>query len=225
MSDGAGICEGTRIHDIYKTLLTMYPGTTSTLLESSRGQTLDVLIATILSQATNDNLSSRAFDALRRAFSTWEEVLAAKSDDVEKALAVGGLQKEKTKKIQATLAKLKADFGKITLEPLDEWPAETCFSYLTSLPGVGPKTAACVIGFGLCRPAFPVDTHVLRISKRLGLVPRKAGAAKAQQILSETVAPEIQMPLHVMMIRHGRTMCHARNPKCEGCPMREVCRP
>lgn len=219
MSDSA------RIREIYETLVAMYPGTTSTLLESSRGQALDVLIATILSQATNDNLSSRAFDSLRRAFPTWEGVLAAESADVEKALAVGGLQKEKTKKIQATLAKLKADFGRITLEPLDEWPAGMSFSYLTSLPGVGPKTAACVIGFGLCQPAFPVDTHVLRISRRLGLVPPKAGAAKAQQILSEVVPPEIQMPLHVMMIRHGRTMCHARNPKCEECPMREVCRP
>jgi len=213
------------IGDIYETLSSMYPGTYSGLLEPRRGQALDVLIATILSQATNDTLSSRAFDALKETFPTWEEVLAADPADVERPLAAGGLQKEKTKKIQATLARLKADFGRITLLPLNDWSAERSFQYLSSLPGVGPKTAACVLGFGLCKPAFPVDTHVLRISKRLGLVPLKVSAAKAQKILSAAVPAKMQMPLHVMMIRHGRTICHARKPRCETCPLRKVCRP
>lgn len=211
------------IEKVHSVLESMYPGTYSGLLEPNRGNCLDVLVATILSQATNDTLSGRAFDALKAAYPTWEGVLSADPSEVEKHLAVGGLQREKTKKIRDALSKIKEDFGEITLDSLSELSPKEAFDYLTSLPGVGPKTAACVIGFGLCKPAFPVDTHVLRLSKRLGLVPPKATAEKAQAILSEAVPPHLQMPLHVLMIRHGRETCHSRKPRCESCPLHESC--
>ncbi len=102
-------------------------------------------------------------------------------------------------------------------------PAEKSYDYLLTLPGVGPKTAACVLGFGLGKPAFPVDTHVLRISRRLGLVPEKTNAEKTQKVLQSTTPPEIQMPLHVMMIRHGRNTCFSRKPRCEECPLKDSC--
>lgn len=215
--------DAARIREVYRALSLLYPDAHSGLLEPSRGNALDVLVKTILSQATNDTLSSRAFDALREAYPTWDKVLSADPGKVEKALATGGLQREKTKKLQATLQKIRDDFGRITLAPLEGWPLAEAYSYLSSLPGVGPKTAACVIGFGLCKPAFPVDTHVLRISRRLGLIPPKSTAPKAQELLSAVVPPEIQMPLHVMMIRHGRDMCHSRRPDCGSCPLRVGC--
>ncbi len=214
-----------RIREIYEVLRRLYPDARSTLLEGSTGKAMDVLIATILSQATNDTLSGRAFLALKKTYPAWEDVLSADPAGVEAILAVGGLQKEKTKKIKETLARIKADFGCMNLDRLKDWTPSQSFEYLSSLPGVGPKTAACVIGFGLCKPAFPVDTHVHRISRRLGLVPEKASAAKTQEILSKAVPLDIQMPLHVMMIRHGRTLCHARNPKCEECPLAGSCNP
>jgi len=214
-----------RMRKVHDALQALYPGVYSGLLEPRRGSPLDVLIATILSQATNDTLSARAFDALKGAFPTWEAVLDADPADVEEHLAAGGLQREKTRAIQAALARIREDFGRITLGPLLDWPPERAYDYLTSLPGVGPKTAACVIGFGLGKPAFPVDTHVLRISRRLGLVPQKSGAGKTQEFLEAATPPELKMPLHVMMIRHGRQVCFPRNPRCQECPLRDACDP
>lgn len=215
----------TRMREIHAALQTLYPGVRSRLLEPSRGSPLNVLIATILSQSTNDTLSSKAFAGLRKAFSDWQGVLEADPALVEEVLAVGGLQREKTKKIRAALGKIRRDFGHITLDPLFDWPPEKTYDYLVSLPGVGPKTAACVIGFGLGKPAFPVDTHVLRISKRLGLLPPKASAEKAQKALEKVIPPDIKMPLHVMMIQHGQRVCSSRNPRCQDCPLKDTCVP
>lgn len=210
---------------IHDALLSFYPETRSMLLESSRGSPLNVLVATILSQSTNDILSSRAFAALRQAFPDWNSVLAADPMEVERVLAIGGLQREKTKKIRATLSRIREDFGRIALDPLAGWTVDRMYGYLTSLPGVGPKTAACVIGFGLGKPAFPVDTHVHRIVTRLGLVPPKTSAEKAQKALEAVIPPEIKMPLHVLMIRHGREICVPKNPHCDICPLRSACAP
>lgn len=220
---GGGPPDGARMRAVYLALESLYPGVRSALLEPSRGSPTDVLIATILSQATNDTLSGRAFRNLKSRFPTWESVLRADPQEVEEALAVGGLQREKTKKIRATLAKIIDDFGAVTLEPLLDWPLDEVYAYLVALPGVGPKTAACVIGFGLERPAFPVDTHVLRLSRRLGLVPEKCGAEKAQRVLEAATPPSIKMPLHMMMIQHGRNVCSARKPRCRECPLRDAC--
>lgn len=213
-----------RIRQIHDALSALYPDVRSTLLEPSRGNPLDVLVATILSQSTNDTLSSRAFAGLRKAFPDWSQVIEADPSDVERVLAIGGLQREKTRKIRATLARIRDDFGRISLEELSGWTADRAYGYLLSLPGVGPKTAACVIGFGLGKPAFPVDTHVHRIVKRLGLVP-KTSAEKAQDSLEAVIPPEIKMPLHVMMIHLGRQICLPKNPRCQDCPLKEACPP
>ncbi len=212
-----------RIQEIYDLLKKHYPGAFSGLLEPKRGNPVDVLVATILSQATNDTLSDRAFHSLKNAFSSWDEVVDADPAEVARALAAGGLQREKTKKIQGTLRKLRDDFGTVTLDGLRDKSPQDTFDYLVSLPGVGPKTAACVMVFGLGKPAFPVDTHVHRLSKRLGLVPDRCNAAKTQEHLEKITPDEIKMPLHVLMIRHGREVCSSRKPKCSVCPLANLC--
>jgi len=212
-----------KIQDIYRLLKDQYPVPYSGLLEPKRENPVDVLVATILSQATNDTLSDRAFHALKEAFPTWEMVADADPASIEKALAVGGLQKEKTKKIQGVLKKLRSDFGKVSLDGLaDKSPGE-CFDYLVSLPGVGPKTAACVMAFGLNMPAFPVDTHVHRLAKRLALVPGNFTAEKTQRHLEEITPDELKMPLHLLLIRHGREVCSSRRPKCSACALKDLC--
>jgi endonuclease-3 len=213
------------VEEVYKLLSSAYPDVKSKLLEDMKGVPMDCLIATILSQATNDTLSGKAFLGLKGAFSTWDEVLSAEPSRLEEVLRPGGLYKEKAQTIKAVLRRLKDDFGEITLDPLNDMTDEEAFKYLTSLKGVGPKTAACVLGFGFGRPAFPVDTHVLRLARRMGLVPPKVGAAKAQQILEEMTPAHLKMPLHITLIEHGRRTCHARNPKCEDCPLRGRCTP
>ncbi|HHY11523.1 MAG TPA: endonuclease III [Firmicutes bacterium] len=227
--DGSGSSQsGSRfsqsgIIDLYNKISKLYPEAHSELLEPFRGNPVDVLVATILSQATNDTLSKRAFSELKAQFHDWESVLVEDPCNVEAALACGGLQRQKTKKIRSALSKLKQDFGDITLGPLFDWPKQKSMEYLTSLPGVGPKTAACVLAFGLGKPAFPVDTHILRIARRLGLAGKKQNASSVQNMFENLVPDEIKMPFHIMLIHHGREMCSSRKPKCMSCPLKETC--
>ncbi len=211
--------------EVFALLSPLYPDVKSRLLESSKGLPVDCLIATILSQATNDTLSSKAFAQLKETFPTWDDVLESPVEKVEAALKPGGLYKEKALVVRAALAKLKADFGDITLEPLQNMSQDEAYDYLVSLRGIGPKTAACVLGFGLGLPAFPVDTHVLRLSRRMGLVPASCGAAKAQKILERITPSHLKMPLHITLIEHGRRVCAARNPCCDDCPLNGKCDP
>ncbi len=200
-----------------------YPGVKSRLLETSRGNPLDTLVATILSQATNDNLSTKAFANLKHQFADWESVLDADREKVEEALKPGGLYREKTNSVKAALGKLREDFGSVTLDPLAQKSPKDIFKYLTSLKGVGPKTAACVLAFGFGLPAFPVDTHVLRITRKLGIVPKSASASSAQDTLENITPDDIKMSLHLMLIEHGRQVCSARKPKCAKCVLRHKC--
>jgi len=208
---------------IYEAVSKLYPDAQSQLLEPWRDNPVDVLVATILSQATNDTLSGRAFSELKSYFPDWESVIAGDPCKVEAALACGGLQKQKTKKIRSALSKLKQDFGQITLDPLFGRSKQECMEYLTSLPGVGPKTAACVAGFGLGKPAFPVDTHILRIARCLGLAGEKQSASSVQDMFERLVPDEIKMPFHLMLIQHGREICTARKPECQLCSLRDMC--
>lgn len=209
--------------DVYGLLAPLYPDVKSRLLENSKGIPVDCLIATILSQATNDTLSSRAFQGLKEAFADWDEALCADRSCVEQAIKPGGLYREKAAVINEVLCKMRDDFGEVTLDPLCDMSDEDAFNYLVSLRGVGPKTAACVLAFGLGRPAFPVDTHVLRLARRIGLVPPTASAVKAQRILEDLTPSHLKMPLHITLIEHGRKICHARNPKCRNCPLMNRC--
>jgi endonuclease-3 len=181
------------------------------------------LVLTLLSQHTSDHNSGQAMHRLIEAYTTWEEILAAPTSRVEDTIRPGGLAPTKSKRLQALLAEVKERVPDWDLDFLADLPLEEAKQWLTSLPGVGPKTAACVLLFALERPALPVDTHVERVAKRLGLVPPKMAAVKTHDALETLLEPDEVYAFHVDLIQHGRRTCHARGPKCEGCPLLERC--
>ncbi|MEV4292865.1 endonuclease III [Nonomuraea bangladeshensis] len=184
---------------------------------------VDQVVATVLSQATSDVNSGRAFARLKDRFPAWEQVADAPPEEIADAIRCGGIAERKARRIQEILAAIEDREGAITLDRLDGLDDEAAESYLTSLPGVGPKTAACVLMFSMGRAAFPVDTHVHRVTTRLGWIPPGTSAAEAHRLLRPMVPPEVRHELHIALIRHGRTVCQARRPRCEECVLREVC--
>lgn len=181
------------------------------------------LISTILSQNTSDTNTDRAYASLTTRFPTWDEVEAAPVEEVEKAIRVGGLARQKAPRIQQVLREIRRDRGCHSLEFLVEKKPEDVASWLVSLDGVGPKTAACVQLFNLGHDVLPVDTHVHRVSQRLGLVPAKASAVAAQPILESLIVPGDRYDAHVLLIQHGRMICKARRPRCSVCPLQSIC--
>ena len=188
-----------------------------------RRDPLSELILTILSQNTNDDNSSKAFEALRARFPTWQAVMEAPTHAVAEAIRVGGLANIKAPRIQQILRQIATERGALNLDFLAEMPTSQAREYLLALPGVGPKTAACVLLFSLGKPALPVDTHVHRVAERLGLFRARTDAAKAHEVLEALVPPEAYYPFHLLMIQHGRTLCAARKPQCADCPLRSLC--
>jgi endonuclease-3 len=184
---------------------------------------VDELVATVLSQHTSDTNSERAFAQLKAKFPTWEQVADAPVDEVADAIRCGGIADQKARRIQQLLAAIEEREGSLDLSRLHGLDDAAVESYLQSLPGVGPKTAACVLLFSMGRPAFPVDTHVHRIARRLGWVPANATADRAHQLLAVAVPPGITYDLHIAMITHGRTVCRAQQPRCDGCVLRDLC--
>lgn len=189
----------------------------------SRRPILDELIATVLSQHTSDANSGRAFATLRERFPSWSAVADATDEAVAAAIRSGGMAVQKAPRIRHILATVQAREGDVDLARLETLDDESVREYLTSLPGVGPKTAACVLLFSMGRPAFPVDTHVHRVAGRLGWVPLGAGAARAQELLEELVSEGIRYPLHLALVAHGRQVCRPRAPRCEECVLRAGC--
>lgn len=187
------------------------------------GKALDGLIGTVLSQHTSDVNSAAAYRSLRRAFRTWTAVMNAPTRDVERAIRSGGLARQKTRCIQAILRAIKADRGRLSLDFLADWPLNRASEYLLALPGVGPKTAACVLLFNLGKPALPVDTHVHRLARRLELIPSETTAEQAHGLLGAACPPKLVYPLHILLIRHGREICRARKPRCDECPLADCC--
>lgn len=187
------------------------------------GDPLDELIATILSQHTSDLNSARAFANLRNAFPTWEHVLAADDVAVADAIRSGGLAAVKAPRIRALLANLKAAYGTPRLDFLRETPTPDARQVLEAIPGVGPKTAACVLLFCLGRPVIPVDTHVHRVARRIGLAPANASPDAVEEALEAALSPESYYSMHVSLIAHGRQTCKAQRPLCEGCPVADLC--
>lgn len=183
------------------------------------------LVATVLSQHTSDVNSARAYERLVTALPSWEAVRDAPVEVVEEAIRPGGLAPQKARTIQRILRELTARLGEapLSLAHLADLPPEQAQAYLRELPGVGPKTAACVLLFSLGMPAFPVDTHVWRVTRRLGLIGPKVSADQAHELLAELIPPQWRHTMHVDLIRHGRGICHARNPACERCPLRGEC--
>jgi endonuclease III len=184
---------------------------------------LDELVLTILSQNTNDSNSGRAWEMLRSRFPNWRTVCEADVEEVAEAIRVGGLANIKAPRIQGILDHLREERGELDMSFLHDMSVEEAREYLLDLPGVGQKTAACVLLFSLHKPAMPVDTHVHRVSLRLGLVPAKTSAEKAHQALEALLSPDTYYPVHLNMIRHGRTLCTARNPQCDVCPLSDIC--
>jgi endonuclease III len=184
---------------------------------------LSELIQTILSQNTSDRNTARSFSQLKRHFPGWNDVLEADVQDVIAAIKVGGLAQIKGPRIQAILRQIYREQGSLNLEFLNGMSASSIMTYLTRLQGVGPKTAACVILFALDKPALPVDTHVHRVSLRLGLVPAKSSAGRTQELLEAMLPVHLYFPFHMNVIRHGRTLCLAARPKCSECPLADLC--
>jgi endonuclease-3 len=184
---------------------------------------LDELVLTILSQNTSDLNSGRAWENLRARFGTWRDVAEADAAEVEEAIRVGGLAAVKAPRIQSIIRQLVQEQGEPTLDLLRDMSVEEAREYLTALPGVGPKTAACVLLFALHMPALPVDTHVHRLALRLGLAPAKTSAEKAHSLLEELLPEELYYPFHLLLIQHGRTLCKAQRPLCHLCPLTHIC--
>jgi len=190
------------------------------------------LIGTILSQHTSDINSERAYRRLVEAFPTWEAVRDAPTCEVAEVIRCGGLANTKALRIQDVLHTLteqkeaegyNGSLSAYLSAKLADISPEEGWHYLRSLPGVGPKTAACVMMFNLDQPVMPVDTHVHRVSKRLGLIGPRVSADQAHEIFAEMVPPEWVYPLHVNLIRHGRRICHAQKPECDKCPLTDEC--
>ncbi len=184
---------------------------------------VDELVSTILSQNTNDTNRDRAFETLRARFPTWEEVRDAPQEEVIEAIRSAGLANQKGPRIQHALSEISDQRGEISLDFLEELSPEEASNWLMQFKGVGPKTAAIVLLFSLGKPAFPVDTHIHRVSGRIGLRPSQMNADKAHEHLANLFPPKTYYAAHLNIIRLGREICQARRPNCAICPLQDLC--
>ncbi|MBR1671370.1 MAG: endonuclease III [Fretibacterium sp.] len=191
--------------------------------ELAHGEPLDGLILTVLSQNTNDHNRDMAFERLKGRFPTWASVAEAGVEALEDAVRPAGLAPTKARRILEILETVRRDFGGYSIAPLEARGRDGVREYLTALPGVGAKTAACVLLFDMKLPAFPVDTHVGRVCRRIGFVPEKTAAEDISFLLEREVPPERYLGGHVNMIEHGRAVCRARRPLCGACPLTALC--
>ncbi|MBA7507123.1 Ultraviolet N-glycosylase/AP lyase [subsurface metagenome] len=187
------------------------------------GKPLAGLVRTILSQNTSDTNSKRAFNMLMSAFGNWQAIASAPVQEIAYAIRVGGLSKVKAVRIKEILNQIRGEQGGISLDFLSLLDASEAKDYLMKLPGVGEKTANCVLLFSLGKPCLPVDTHVFRVAKRLGLIDAKVSIGKAHSLLQQHVPPAKVYQFHILMIEHGRKICRARNPECDRCILSNDC--
>jgi len=185
---------------------------------------LDILIETILSQNTSDQNRDKAYRRLKARFPRWEDVLEAKTKPVVSAIRQGGLARQKAKRIREILHWIKTREGRLSLSFLRKMDSEEIKKTIGALKGVGPKTLHCLLLFGLRREAFPVDTHILRIGRRLGFIPEWMGAEKAHLWVSPLIPKDRSLSLHLNLIRFGRSLCKAKNPSCDICFLSGQCR-
>jgi endonuclease-3 len=184
---------------------------------------LDILIQTILSQNTNDLNRDRAYERLKSRFPLWEDVLKAKTEAVISALRPGGLAGQKARRIREILRWIKKREKRLSLSFLKGMDSEEIKKLIGGLKGIGPKTIHCLLLFGLGRDAFPVDTHILRIGKRIGFIPERMDAVKAHPWMVPLIPKGKSLSLHLNLIRFGRSICRARRPQCEECFLAEEC--
>ena len=207
------------------------PDETYDLLEAfygrpNRRQRLDgtaELVWTILSQHTSDLNAERAFAALSDRYPTWGEVLNAPEADLAETIRSGGLANQKAPRIQGALRSILDRTGGFDIAFLSALPLDDAKAWLRAIPGVGPKTAGVVLSFSMDQPAMAVDTHIFRVSRRLGLIGPKVTADEAHDVLERAVAPERVLNLHVYLITHGRQVCKAQRPLCRACPLAGRC--
>ena len=212
-----------KVRAIHKLLLKIYGEP-----ERSPMDAVSTLICTILSQNTNDNNRDRAYTALREKFPMWEHVRDAPTRQVIAAIRSAGLANQKGPRIQHVLRRITDEcksrgVPELNIDFLADLPVDQAKVWLMSLDGVGPKTAAIVLLFSLNRPAFPVDTHVHRVTTRLGLIPEGTSAEKAHGSLEALVPPEWYYAFHLNLIAHGRAVCKAQRPRCEICTLQRHC--
>jgi endonuclease-3 len=184
---------------------------------------LDMLIKIILSQATSDTNSHRTFAALKKRFPTWDAALRARTETIAATIRSGGLANQKAAVIKDVLRQVKEEHGTLDLSFLHKLSPEEAVNYLSQFRGIGPKTIACTLLFACRKEVFPLDTHIFRILRRVGLIPQKCTDARAHEIMNRVVPKGKFYSFHVNLIRHGRTLCRPRDPLCERCPIVEYC--
>ncbi|HEV7842394.1 MAG TPA: hypothetical protein VGO69_01795 [Pyrinomonadaceae bacterium] len=184
---------------------------------------LNMLVNIILSQATSDTNSDRTFSALKKRYPTWESLLRARTSTIAETIRSGGLANQKAAVIKDLLRQIKEEHGTLDLGFLHELPNEEAVQYLSQFRGIGPKTIACTLLFACRKDVFPLDTHIFRVLRRVGLIPQKCTDKRAHEIMDKLVPPGKFYSLHVNLIRHGRTLCRPRDPLCERCPIVEYC--
>ena len=189
----------------------------------SRTDPLSELIVTILSQNTSDHNSRRAFASLLSRFGSWEAVAGGRVEDIAEAIKLGGLARVKAPRIKNILEQIQAQRGSLDLMFLKKMPVAEAKAWLKSLPGVGPKTAACVLLFSLGKPVLPVDTHIHRVAMRLGLIDSRVSAEKAHEVLGDMVPAKDVYRFHILIIEHGRRVCKAQRPRCRECVLLKCC--
>ena len=187
------------------------------------GNPLDILIETILSQNTNDQNRDKAYQRLKARFPRWEDALGGKTKSIVSAIRPGGLAEQKARRIREILQWIKKREGRLSLSFLKAMDSEEIRKTMGALKGIGPKTLHCLLLFGLGREAFPVDTHILRIGKRLGFIPEGMDAEKAHFWMIHLIPKEKSLSLHLNLIRLGRTICKARKPECNKCLLSIEC--
>jgi endonuclease-3 len=187
------------------------------------GNPVSMLVQTILSQNTSDNNSHRAFASLLSRFGDWQPIADAGINEIADSIRAGGLGQVKAHYIKQALNDIQKERGKIELDFLKDLPLEGARKWLTDLPGVGIKTANCVLLFSLGMPALPVDTHIFRVSKRLGLIDRNASFEHAHRLLENLVEANDTYVFHILLIEHGRKVCKAQRPYCSRCVLQKIC--
>jgi len=187
------------------------------------GDPVSELIVTILSQNTSDVNTGRAFSSLLASFGSWEAVAQGDIEHIAQAIRCGGLSRVKAARIKLILETILAERGSLELSFLGELPLPEAKAWLRQLPGVGPKTAGCVLLFSLGKPALPVDTHLYRVARKLGLINSRVSVEQAHELLEHMVPPDAIYQFHLNMIEHGRRVCKARNPRCGQCIFRGDC--
>jgi endonuclease-3 len=192
-------------------------------VQPPHGDPLAELVLTVLSQSTNDRNRDVAYLRLRDRFPSWEAVRDAPNEEIEEAIRPGGISKVKSVRIQAILAAIGADGGDLDLDWMRDAPVARSQAFLCALPGVGRKTAACVLLFAYGLRDVPVDTHVSRVGTRLGLLAPKAPFERLHDQMVALTPPGAELEFHVNLLRHGRRICHSQRPACDDCPLARMC--